>query len=160
MRNAGCAITGCPGTYGPKPCVFSRILVHTRRPLAPLLPFRPRPAPSSGAAPIPRALGRTNLPGTACGRLAAGTAPPDRADRKGRQQASPKTGPPCRGGAGRRRRNAAGRLAGGMQGRPLASLAASRWGCRHVRPPSAAGQSAGRAAGPPPGLSRAEPCLQ
>ena len=60
MRNAGCAITGCPGTYGPKPCVFSRILVHTRRPLAPLLPFRSRPAPSSEAAPIPRALGHTN----------------------------------------------------------------------------------------------------
>ena len=49
-----------------------------------------------------------------------------------------KPAPPCRGAADRRHRNAAGRLAGGMQGRPLASLVASRRGCRHAPPHLAA----------------------
>ena len=37
------------------------------------------------------------------------------AESQGRPSASPKTGPPCRGAAGWRRRNAAGRSAGGMR---------------------------------------------
>ena len=60
------------------------------------------------------------------------------AESQGRPSASPKTGPPCRGAAGWRRRNAAGRSAGGRQGRSLASLAASRRGCRYARPPKRA----------------------
>ena len=102
-----------------------------RRVPIPLLPFRSRP--SSGAAPFPGTKSHTNPPDTAGGLLAARTAPPNRAAKDANrrpQKSAPHAEVLPIGGAGRRR------IRRRQEGRPLASFATSRWGCRHVRPPT------------------------
>ena len=108
-----------------------------------------RPTPAVPAPSRPQLRGCTDPPGPGPHQSSGYSLRPigrrNRSARPGGPQRTPtgvpKNRPPCRGAAGRRRRNAAGRSAGGMQGRPQASLAASRRGCRRsprVLPPPAA----------------------